>query len=164
MVDEPADWWQGKRGEWYVILQVALLATVVLGPITYGKGARWPDSLAPALEAVGLVLVGVGFILGLAAVMELRRNLSPWPSPKPTATLVTSGPYRLVRHPIYGGLALFALGWSLAFGGWVSLASAAMLLVVLERKAGREERLLLERLPAYQEYRRRTRRFLPYLF
>ena len=164
MADVPTDWWQGKRGEWYVILQVAFLAIVVLGPITYGRGARWPDSAAPFLEAFGLVLVGAGFMLSLAAITELRRNLSPLPAPKPAATLVTSGPYRLVRHPIYGGLALFALGWSLAFGGWVSLASAAALAVVLERKAVREELLLLARFPDYQEYRRRTRRFLPYLF
>jgi protein-S-isoprenylcysteine O-methyltransferase Ste14 len=141
-----------------------LLALVLLGPATLGTGQAWPLSIAPSLRVLGLVLIGAGLILGVAGGVQLRRNLSPLPLPKPEATLVTAGPYRLVRHPIYGGLILLAFGWALALGGWLTFGSAIALSVLLERKAAREERRLLERFTDYGPYQRRTRKFLPFVY
>jgi protein-S-isoprenylcysteine O-methyltransferase Ste14 len=129
-----------------------------------GPGRRWPDPIASRLRVLGILLIGAGFVLALAGIVELRRNLSPLPAPKSTGALVTTGAYRLARHPIYGGLTLIGLGWSFTFGGWATLISAAALLVLLERKSAREESLLLGRFPGYEAYRRRTRRFLPFVY
>lgn len=164
MAPERTPWWRGARGEWYVVLQLLLLALVLLGPATLGTGPAWPSSIAPGLLVLGLVLVGAGLLLAAAGVLQLGRNLSPLPVPKSGAGLVTTGPYRLVRHPIYGGLILLAFGWALAFGGWLTFGSAIALFVLLERKAAREERRLLERFAEYGAYRRRTRKLLPFVF
>ena len=157
-------WWRGNRGEWYVVLQAALLALVVFGPRTVASWAAWPPSVAPSLRPLGLILLAAGVLLGIAAVVGLRRNLSPLPVPKPSSTLVTTGAYRLVRHPIYGGLTLTAFGWALAFGGWLTVAYAIALFLLLERKSAREERLLLERFADYHDYQRRTRKFVPFVY
>ena len=75
--------------------------------------------------------------------------------------LRTGGVYRLVRHPIYGGVILIALGSSLVWSP-LALLPTALLVVLFELKSRREESLLLERFPGYETYRRRVRwRFVP---
>ena len=84
----PAPWWKGKRGEWLVVVQVALIALVFLGP-------RWlPGSPAPAFpfprvsSILGTVLMTAGAILFLAGLLRLGRNLTPLPYPKEDGTFV----------------------------------------------------------------------------
>jgi protein-S-isoprenylcysteine O-methyltransferase len=79
--------------------------------------------------------------------------------------LVTTGPYRVVRHPIYLGFALLTTGQALAFGSWPALMIVPFGIVpTLAWRACAEERLLSrvfgERYAAYQE---RTRMIIPYL-
>jgi protein-S-isoprenylcysteine O-methyltransferase Ste14 len=73
----------------------------------------------------------------------------------PEGKLVQTGPYRLLRHPIYFGGVLFFAGLSLVFSIY-GLALTAVLAVFWIAKARLEERLLSERFPQYAEYRRRT--------
>ena len=54
-------------------------------------------------QPVFLVLSGLGFLIILTALLQLNTNLSPFPKPKNNATLITSGVYKYVRHPIYSG-------------------------------------------------------------
>jgi protein-S-isoprenylcysteine O-methyltransferase Ste14 len=78
--------------------------------------------------------------------------------------LVTSGPYRFVRHPIYTAVVLFCFAGASAH---LSLRAAVLALVVLTGALARmlaEERLLLARYPDYADYAARTRRMLPRLF
>jgi protein-S-isoprenylcysteine O-methyltransferase Ste14 len=149
--------WRGARGEWYVVLQAALLVLVLIGPWAIG-GVTRPGA---AVRAIGFLLIACGLLLGLAAISYLRRNEQ---QPASAATLVTSGPYGFIRHPMYAGLDLVALGWALAFGGWPTLLLALLLIVVLDRKAAREERILRARFAAYGAYRTRTRRLVPFIY
>jgi protein-S-isoprenylcysteine O-methyltransferase Ste14 len=70
----------------------------------------------------------------------------------------------LVRHPIYGGVVLASLGWSLT---WLSLPGLAFCVVValfFDRKSAFEERLLLGRFPEYAVYMARARKLIPWIY
>jgi protein-S-isoprenylcysteine O-methyltransferase Ste14 len=76
--------------------------------------------------------------------------------------VVTTGPYRLVRHPAYAGLIVFMLASALALESLWALIPAAMVVVVLIVRTALEDRTLLAELPGYAEYAQRTRfRLLP---
>ena len=154
-------WWKGSRGEWYFVAQLALFALVLLAPLVPGQPA-WPASLAA--RGLGLLLALAGFALAMAGLLGLGRNLSVLPHPVDDATLVEGGAYGLVRHPIYAGLIIGALGWSLLTNSLAALGMAIVLLVFFDIKSRREERQLLARFPAYADYRRRVRKFFPYVY
>jgi protein-S-isoprenylcysteine O-methyltransferase Ste14 len=120
--------------------------------------------------ALPLALSGCLLALaGAALVLRCRAELGPAWSFVPKADqgtgLVTTGPYRLVRHPIYLGLALLAVGEALAFGSW------AALMIVLSGigptfawRARAEEKLLSGTFgERYAVYRQRTKMIIPHL-
>lgn len=74
-------------------------------------GLGWPLS-GPVSFGLAVAFIGLGIALSLAAALHLGANLTPLPHPKDDACFVASGPYRLVRHPMYGGVILLALGWA----------------------------------------------------
>jgi len=151
----------GRRGEGWVVLQVGLLvlaaASGVLGPTVDGPLrdlARWP----------GLALGLAGGALALRGVWDLRGQITPLPYPPDGARLVATGGYRLVRHPIYGGIVLGGIGWALLTASAAAAVMALVLFVFFDLKARREELWLLERLPGYAAYRARTRRLIPWIY
>jgi protein-S-isoprenylcysteine O-methyltransferase Ste14 len=107
------------------------------------------------------MLAGAGLLL--AGSLRLRSNLTPLPYPKPQATLVQTGPYRFVRHPMYAGGILLAFGWALVVRGWLTLVYAALLFVFLDVKSAREERWLADKFPDYLDYQRRVRKLVPFI-
>ncbi len=110
------------------------------------------------------MLVAGGLLLAVASARALGPGLTPFPRPAGGGELVETGPYRVVRHPVYSGGLLVAAGISLALSPW-ALAATAVLGVVWGLKASVEERLLAERYPVYAGYRERTRfRLVPYVF
>jgi protein-S-isoprenylcysteine O-methyltransferase Ste14 len=78
--------------------------------------------------------------------------------------LVTSGPYRFVRHPIYTAVCLFGWAGVLAHWSWRSAALGILLLAGALTRMLCEERLVAERYPEYPAYARRTRRMIPGVF
>lgn len=159
-----APWWKGARGEWYVVVQVVLFVVIAIGPRNAPGWPAWPEPWATVASAAGWVLVAVGACLAVAGVVALGRNLSVLPDPVRGAPLVVSGPYRIVRNPIYSGLILGAFGWGLAVHGTLTLLYAVALFVFFDIKSRREERLLGERFPQYDEYQRRVRKLLPWIY
>jgi protein-S-isoprenylcysteine O-methyltransferase Ste14 len=153
----------GHRGELYVVAQFALLILVIAGPVSMGG---WPGQLTASLPlnvvAFGSAVAGV--VLLSAGTRRLGPNLTPLPYPKHDGVFVDRGIYRVVRHPIYGGLMLLAFGWSLRRGGGLALAYTILLVVLLTLKSRAEERWLLGRYPGYAAYRLRTHRFVPFVW
>jgi len=78
--------------------------------------------------------------------------------------LVDSGPYAIVRHPIYSGLIIAALGWALVVHGMLTRAYTVALFAFFDIKSRREERWLCEKFSEYGEYQRRVRKLLPWLY
>ena len=100
----------------------------------------------------------IGLLLLAWAGLRLGSSLTPFPAPRTRQTVKTAGPYAHVRHPMYSGVILITLGWSIIFATIVGLALTAALAVFLDLKARREEAWLSERHDGYTTYRgeRRT--------
>jgi protein-S-isoprenylcysteine O-methyltransferase Ste14 len=157
-------WWKGTRGEWYVVVQFCLFALVALGPRAW---PGWPAWVAPFTWLgwiVGLLVGGLGGLLALAGVLGLGASLTAVPYPKDEATLVTTGPYRLVRHPIYSGLIFAALGWALLRNGWLTLVYALILFIFFDIKSRREEQWLRQKYHDYAAYQQRVRKLIPLIY
>jgi protein-S-isoprenylcysteine O-methyltransferase Ste14 len=163
MSGNPVPWWRGTHGEWYVAAQLALIAIVFFGPRTWSELPVWPAPVARLSGLVGAALMLVGGGLLLAGLLRLGPNLTPLPFPRPQATLVQTGPYRLVRHPMYGGGIVLAYGWALVVHGWLTLCYATVLFIFADIKAAREERWLVDRFPDYPDYQQRVRKLIPYI-
>jgi protein-S-isoprenylcysteine O-methyltransferase Ste14 len=157
-------WWKGGRGEWLVVGQVVLMALVFFGPRTVPGQPDWVFPYPQACQAVGGVLMVVGGALFVAGLVRLGPGLTPLPYPKDGAELVQTGPFAVVRHPIYAGGLVLAFGWALYVQGWLTLAYVAALFVFLDMKSRREEVWLSEKFPTYAAYRRRVRKLIPFLY
>ncbi len=158
-----APWWKGTRGEWYVVAQFVLFGLILLAPLAPGQPV-WPGLAALAARGLGLLLGLAGLALAMAGLLHLGPNLSVLPHPKDDAALVEAGAYSLVRHPIYAGLIIGALGWALLTNSLLALGLAVVLLLFFDIKSRREERQLLARFPGYADYRRRVRKFFPFIY
>lgn len=145
---------------WLVRLHHALFAALLLGlPLE-----RLVVEGAPGGRALGAGLFGAGVLLYRAAGASLGDALSPFVEPRPGVGLVTAGPYRWLRHPMYLSQALIAVGAPLTLGSrHVAWLSVPALLVLVIRMA-REEEALARTFPEYPGYAARTKRILPFLY
>jgi protein-S-isoprenylcysteine O-methyltransferase Ste14 len=151
----------GPRGEGWVFIQAILLAGVVAVGFV---DPRWPPYLHVPVLMVAIVAGGAGLWLAASAIATLGRSASPFPKPLATSLLKDSRAYALVRHPIYGGILLLSVAWSLVRSPWALIPTVA-LAVALVLKSRLEERWLVGRHAAYAGYRQRVRRrFVPYLW
>jgi len=157
-------WLKGSRGEWYVIAQVALCILVVFGPRSVQVLPVWEGVLSVITTVAGAVLLFVGAVFSGTGLLLHGPGISPLPDPKEGVEFIEKGPYRIVRHPIYSGLIFMAFGWGLWIHGILTLFYALLLSVLFDFKTRREERMLLERYPAYKEYRERVRKLLPFVY
>jgi protein-S-isoprenylcysteine O-methyltransferase Ste14 len=118
----------------------------------------------PWRVAVGLVVFALGLGLAVQARRHLGRNWGLPMTQNDQPELVTSGPYRLVRHPIYTGILLGGLGTAVALS-WVWLAAVALAGIYFVASATVEERYLAEQFPdEFPAYRRSTRMLVPFVF
>lgn len=133
------------------------------GGIVTGSGDWMYVSLPFALRSVGVV-VGFGAV---ALIVLVHRELGVYFSStlviRPEHKLVTTGPYRFVRHPMYTSYLLLFIGAFLVSANWVIGASGtAVIATLMTVRLKREEALLIDRFgPEYQEYRRTTGMFIP---
>lgn len=154
-------WWKGKRGEWYVVAQIGLFCMAVFGPLAWG-GWSFPASKL-ALAAGSVFLLG-GSLLFSSGILRLGANLSALPVPKPESTLIVTGPYRIVRHPMYSGAVLIATGWALLILNWLAIGTALILFILFDFKSRREEAWLKEKFPGYGTYQQRVRKLVPLIY
>ena len=117
---------------------------------------------SPSPIAIGVQTAAVALMVW-ARVTFGRRSFHAAADPTPGG-LVTSGPYRFIRHPIYTAACLF--GWAGVFANW-SLVSALLGALLFAGALGRmlcEERLVAVLYPEYREYALTTKRMVPYIF
>ncbi len=156
--------------------RIALIAFVVwtMSELAYRTGgaaqpggifeAAPPGGFPPAVRYLGAAIAAAGIGFAIWARSHLGRNWSPYPSLKEGHELVTAGPYRFVRHPIYTGIFAAVFGTALAQGpAWFVALAAAGAVFVWRIRA--EERIMEAQFPReYREYRRGTKAFIPYIW
>jgi protein-S-isoprenylcysteine O-methyltransferase Ste14 len=136
-----------------VAVQMAAFVALVVLPAT----PSFPNPTA--VRTLGGAMAIAGLALALWAALALGRRLTPLPQPRPDSDLVTSGPFAIARHPIYLGIGVAALGYSLVTGGWWHLAVAVALCALFAVKSGYEGRALQRAFPDYAAYAERVPAF-----
>lgn len=118
--------------------------------------------LPTVLRWSGVVLCAMGGGLLLWTMQRLGRNLTDTVVTRREHSLVTTGPYRHMRHPLYGAAALFAAGAALAAGNWFMAVLGAVMIALIVIRTRTEEANLLKRFgPDYAAYAATTGRFFP---
>lgn len=136
-----------------IALQFALIGLIV-----------WP--FRP--QHFGLIfwlLIVAAVILSVYTLLHNRLgNFNIRPEPKATGQLITSGPYRFIRHPMYSTVLIAALAFVVAENIWLKLGLWVALALVLSTKASFEEQLMREKFSEYGAYLERSSRFIPFIF
>jgi protein-S-isoprenylcysteine O-methyltransferase len=122
--------------------------------------------LGPAVGWVGVAVMAAGLALRLWSQAVLGRYYTSTLRHAADQPVLASGPYRLLRHPGYGGLLLAWLGAGLATANWaVALAIAVLMVVAYSYRIAAEEAMLLGAFgDRYRAYMARTWRLIPYVY
>jgi protein-S-isoprenylcysteine O-methyltransferase Ste14 len=149
-----------------IIIPLLLLLFGAMGFMA-ADAARWHLSTAPpAVQWVGSVLL-------LAAILfmhwTMRTNSFAAPVVKIQKergqTVITTGPYAIVRHPLYFGALFYVAATSLVLGSWWGLATVPLVACAFAIRIGVEEKALREGLQGYADYAHRVRwRLIPFLW
>lgn len=172
---------------WWFLLAVAVIAQVMTqsiplkrqaGPITNALIVT-PFVLAlglfflgryfgsyqgtPITRGVGAAITCLGLIAYTASHLYLRKNWSMAASIKEGHVLITGGPYRVVRHPMYSSMILVVLGSGLLADNSLMIVSTVFLGLVYYLRARKEEEFLGQEFPGYRDYVKRTKMLVPWL-
>ena len=140
---------------------VAFAALVVLSVFDYRFG--W-SSVPVIVSVLGDVLVAVGMGLAMLVIYQ-NRYAAATITVEQDQPLVTTGLYGFVRHPMYFGSVIMAIGTPLALGSYWALLVVIPVVVFLAVRIRDEERMLVEELTGYSQYREQVRyRLLPYIW
>ncbi len=160
----------GKPGQptwdrvFFVVIEMFFLAWLVLMPL---DAVRFQWSQMPGwLQVAGAVL-----LLGSFYLFFLTFRENPYLSPAVRVqtergqTVISTGPYHYVRHPMYATFIIFMVGTTLLLGSWYGLLLGLILIVGIAFRAVQEERTLRSELPGYDEYMATVKyRLIPYVW
>src|SRR5579884_2465342 len=142
----------------------AALVLVVVVLVRFGAFRHSSVACDKWRAALGLVVFAMGLGFAIWARVHIGRNWGGPMTEKDDPELVTSGPYRLVRHPIYSGILLAGIGTAVALS-WFWLVAVALAGIYFVYSATVEERYLAGRFPdSYAAYRRSTKMLIPFVF
>jgi protein-S-isoprenylcysteine O-methyltransferase Ste14 len=156
---------RGDRGNRWVIAAFGLIGVLAAYLPAYTDRRGFWTLDGETVRWLGVVLFTVGGGLRLWPVFVLGRRFSGLVAIQPGHELVTSGVYRVIRHPSYLGLLVNSLGWVVAFRSGVGVLLTALLIPPLLARIHAEERLLRTQFGGeYDAYRNRTWRLIPGLY
>jgi protein-S-isoprenylcysteine O-methyltransferase Ste14 len=109
-------------------------------------------------------LLVLSLFLALWAMFIMKFHFNGAPEVLPGVTLKTSGPYKLIRHPMYTSLLILGAVWIINDFSVIRLVIFIILLTDLLYKIDYEEKCILEKFPEYTEYKKHTKRIIPFIF
>ncbi len=131
---------------------VSLMYIAVSGPVLSDNTA-------------GLLVESAGLFLTILAIYVVKiRNVNITPTVKQNSELVTSGPYRIIRHPMYIAQLIVVLPLVIDYFSWDRLIASLVLLVTLLVKIEYEEKQLMAHFSEYIDYKKKTFRLIPYIY
>jgi protein-S-isoprenylcysteine O-methyltransferase Ste14 len=141
-------------------LRVGVILVVLL--LLRGRALEGHGAISdPWLQGIGLAVFLLGLALAVWARLYIGRNWGMPMSKKADPELVTTGPYRYIRHPIYSGIILAMIGTTIAVSLYW-LVAVALLGAYFVYSAIMEERFMADRFPdSYPEYKRSTKMLIP---
>lgn len=152
------------RTPWQRLVGVRLVIVLIVVGLLQLHVFREHRTHEPALAGLGLAMFAVGLGLAIWARARLGRNWGTPMSEKNEPELVTTGPYRWIRHPIYSGIILAMLGTAVAVNIYL-LVVAALLGGYFVYSAFVEQRFMAGQFPAtYAAYTRATKMLVPFVF
>lgn len=135
-----------------VFIQViTILILALTGPV-------FPD------DKVNLIIEILFALFGIWAMSVFKFRFSIFPHPKEDVSLMLSGPYRIVRHPMYSAVIFITLIWLLNYFTVFRAMIWICLVVTLHYKSSIEEKLLLSKHPEYITLMNKTKKFIPFLY
>lgn len=156
-----------RRSTKAMLVRIILLVAVLVffhAQIFGGTSENQVSTFNPLLNTIGVVLCGAGIAFAIWARLNLGKNWGMPMSVKENPELVTSGPYRYVRHPIYTGMIFAFLGSAVGESGWWFLVLIAFGVYFIYA-ATREEKLMTKEFPnQYPEYKKSTKMLIPFIF
>lgn len=163
---------QGKRRPIWIQALIVLLGILLCVPLFYyGWIPLFPISQSTA-KFLGMLGLAV-YLIGIALTLWARRTLGRfWGISTSTNVkllddhqLIQTGPYALIRHPMYFGWWVAMLGLTMTYPVWAVFLLFLFSVISFIGRAHREEAVLAERFgTAWQEYRKRTKRLIPYVY
>jgi protein-S-isoprenylcysteine O-methyltransferase Ste14 len=156
---------QRDQMPWDRIFMLAIVVVFISWTALTGLDARrfgwshvplWAQVLGAVLIALGMAMIWQTFRFNTFAAPQVRIQAAR------AHRVITEGPYRIVRHPMYAGAMIYLLGTPLLLGSWWGVAAVPLLIVGLAPRAVGEERMLRRELSGYDEYAERVRfRLIP---
>jgi protein-S-isoprenylcysteine O-methyltransferase Ste14 len=148
-----------------VLLAGMGLASFIAYPIAFVKAWSFPQSWHVPLFAVGVLLMILGSLLRRFCWRTLGEYFTGDVTVKPDQAIISSGPYRLLRHPSYTAGMMMYIGMGLALGSWFSLALLTIsTYATYSYRVIVEERVLLDALgEPYAAYMKERKRFIPFV-
>ena len=159
---------QRDQKQWDRIFMVVLLVAFVAWMALIGLDAHrfrwsavpiWGQVLGACLIALCMFLCWQVFRFNTFAAPQVKMQ------PGRAQVVITEGPYRVVRHPMYAGGSMLFIGAPLLLGSWWGLLAASILIVVISTRIVGEERMLRRELAGYDDYAKEVRyRLVPGLW
>ncbi|MDA8080929.1 MAG: isoprenylcysteine carboxylmethyltransferase family protein [Actinomycetota bacterium] len=144
---------------------IIVIAVILVEHFRVLRGHSFSPSIDPLRVGIGLVLFVMGLGFAIWARVHIGRNWGTPMTQRNDPELVTSGPYRFVRHPIYSGILVAGVGTVVALLSWVWITAVVLTGIYFVYSATVEERYMNERFPeSYQVYKRSTKMLVPFIF
>jgi protein-S-isoprenylcysteine O-methyltransferase Ste14 len=145
-----------------LVVVAVVIVWAAVKPFGDTHSRLWETHVALGVATDCIFLVGVAFTVW--ARITLGRNWSPEVAFKQDHELIQTGPYSVVRHPIYTGMLVMVLGTAIHYGRTSGLVVLALLLVGAWLKSRQEEKLMTDHFPEdYAEYKHRVRALIPFV-
>jgi len=156
--------WAERQPAQKVIMLFASAAFIGLSLVpALDRRFGW-SHMSPALSLAGDALVALGW-LGIFFVFRENSFTSATIELAPDQTVVSSGPYALVRHPMYAAALVMLLGAPIALGSWWGVLGLLVISPALIWRIVDEEKFLASKLPGYVEYKEKVRyRLIPHVW